>query len=145
MQDYMIQTILSDTELLELPPYADRDPATWFFAAHSLGVGPVPADPIKPWVAWNELPATVNRVVRRTSNSKIRSFQFFVYDEAADFTIINMTLAVLERIVKEMAPFTSPDGVRCSDSEWFGISGNLPADAYDGIVRFGTARFVVSQ
>jgi hypothetical protein len=143
MEAFMVQKIVTDEELLAL--FDPRLAADFFYASSSLGQGPVPADPPKPFMTWTELPSQPFREVRETSNAQIRSFQFFVYDEAGDFTVINQTLEVVRRIVKQMAPFTTPEGHRCSDSEWFGISGNLPADAYDGVCRFGTARFVVSQ
>lgn len=145
MESFFVQKIITDAELLALPGLAGRDPSTWFYASHSLGIGPVTGNPEKPWLAWNELPSQANREVRRTSNSQMRNFHIFCYDEEGDFTRVNDILSVVRRIVKEMAPFTTPEGHRCSDSDWIGISGNLPAAEYDGVVRFGIARFVVSQ
>jgi hypothetical protein len=143
MQAHLVQTFINDAELADFFP--GRAPETWFLASHTLGVGPVPADPPKPWLAWLELAATPFAEVRKTSNAKIRNFQIFVYDDEGDYTRINNIMNVIERIVKNMAPFTDSEGTRCSDSEFVGISGNLPASQYDGACRFGTARFVVSQ
>lgn len=145
MNEYMVQVILSDTELLAVEGLAGRDPGDWFYASHSLGADGLPGSPNKPWIAYNELPSSANRSVRKTSDSQVRTFQFFVYDDRGYFARINEILRILRRIVKEMAPFTDEDGTRCSDSDWLGFSGNLPADSYDGVCRFGTATFVVSQ
>lgn len=143
MQAHLAQAFATDVQLAGF--FVDRTPEQWLFASHSLGVGPTPADPPKPWIAWLELAAATFNEVRKTSNAKTRNFQIFVYDDEGDFTRINQIMNVIERIVKNMAPFTDSEGTRCSDSEFVGISGNLPASQYDGACRFGTARFVVSQ
>lgn len=143
MQAHMVQALAGDAELAAF--FDPRPPENWLFASHSLGVGPTPADPPKPWISWLELAATPFSEVRKTSNAKTRNFQIFVYDDEGDYTRINNIMNVIERIVKNMAPFTDSEGTRCSDSEFVGISGNLPASQYDGACRFGTARFVVSQ
>lgn len=145
MEDFLVNRLVTDAELLAMDGLDGRAPETWLFASRSLGIGPVTGNPVKPWLAWNELPATPFQEVRRTSNAQMRNFNLFVYDEEGDFTRINNILVVVRRIVKEMAPFTTPGGTRCSESDWIGISGNLPAAEYDGVVRFGIARFVVSQ
>ena len=154
MDEYMVNKFVTDDELKAFffknaTPDDLRPPEQWFFNTFSLGEGPVPANPGVsfgfPWMAYKDLGGVPYQTVEKASNAQQRNFQYFVYDEGGDFTVINAVLRVARRIVKEMAPFTTDDGHRCSDSKWTGISAQLPADAYSGVCRFGTARFVVSQ
>lgn len=138
MEGHLVQTILADPAIAEI--VGDR-----FYASGSLGEGPNPAQPQKPWMAWTELPSAPYREVQKTSNSQLRLFQIFVYDDKGDYERINRILSICRRIVKSMYPFETEDGVRCSGSEWGGFSGNIVDDGYDASVRFGIARFTVSE
>lgn len=125
--------------------FPDREPETWWFAASSLGIGENPPVPDVPYIVWNELESQPRHEVRKTSNAQWRIFTLHVYDEMGDFTRINTILRELRRITKALAPFVAPDGTRCSDSRWDGISGNLTDQGYSQNVRFGTVRFMASQ
>lgn len=149
MEELLVSTIATSVPLLAEDGIEGRDPETWWFSSHSLGVGGVTADPVKPWLSWIEDASLSFRAVQNTSNAQIRVFRIYVYDEEGDFTRINRILRILREIIKGMAPFTHTDESgtvhRCSAAEVSGFSGNLPAPPYDGVCRFLTAQFVVSQ
>lgn len=122
-----------------------RPTEEWFFALTSLGIAPNPAQPDRPYIVWKELPDQVHEEVKETSNSRFRNFQFSVYDEKGSFTRINAILNDLRRVVKNMAPFTTEEGIHCSASDHMGFSGQIVDDGYDSCVRYAIARFNVSQ
>lgn len=148
MEDYLAQQI-SECEPITSQFVDDQgDPRpfeSWFFESSSLGIGPNLPVPQRPYIVWNEGDDFVHQVVRNTSNARDRTFRIYVYDYKGDFSRINSILEALRDLVKQMAPFTTEDGVRCSDSLWVGISGRFLDDGYDSSTRFGTARFTVSH
>lgn len=148
LEDHLTQAITNDSLLRARFPATSglRPPEEWWFAASAVGIGPNVADPPTPWMAWNELPSNPFKVVSETSNAQTRAFTIYGYGKRGDPSILMDVMRDVTRIVKAMPiPFTLLDGTRCSGLDWDGISGILPADAYDGICRFGTVRFVVSQ
>ena len=143
MEDHLAQAIQNDPDIQAF--FGERLADEWFFASSSLGLGENEPVPPRPYIVWNELTDVVHQAVRETSNARNRNFQIFVYDYKGDFTRINQILKELRRLVKGMAPFTTDDGVRCSESLWGSMSGNITDDGYDSCVRFGTAVFTVSD
>lgn len=147
MEAFLVQTFGADAPLLAA--FGNRPILDWWYPQGVLGEGGIPAEIEKPYMQWAELEPLIHREVRKTSNSKTRTFQLFIYDDKGDFTRINRILRHLERIVKAMGPFefTDEDGTVhwCSESDWAGISGSMTDDQYHTTVRYGTARFTVSE
>lgn len=110
----------------------------------SLGIGPNEPVPDRPYIVYKELPSIEIPEVSETSDVEHRIFQIFVYDYKGDFTTINQYLHRIKRRVKAMAPFNE-NGTRCSGSVWGGMSGTIVSDGYDSSVRYGIARFTVSE
>lgn len=151
MEEHLAQAIQTDEVIANFfhigddPNAALRPPDEWFFGASSLGLGPNVPVPARPYIVWNEFTDVVHQAVRETSNARDRIFQIYVYDYKGDFTRINAIVKELRRLVKGMAPFTTEAGVRCSESLWGGMSGNITDDGYDSCARFGRATFTVSE
>lgn len=144
MEDILIQTISTDTELAAL--FGNRDPETWVFQASSLGIGENPEVPEpRPYIVCKELNTTPAPEVSETSNAQWRNFTLWVYDDEGDYGRINSILRVLRRIVKVDLEFFQTGEVNCSKSRWDGFSGQFPDPSYALIGRYGTARFMVSQ
>lgn len=142
VEDYFTQQFTEDAAIAA--HFVEREISEWWFASSSLGLGPNIESPVKPYIVWNEGPDFVHHSVSETSNARNRIFRFYVYDDKGDFTRINAILEEIRRVAKNMAPFVTPDGIRCSASRWDGISGQIPDDGYDASTRFGTLRLTVS-
>lgn len=151
MEDHLATAIQTDEPIaafFKVDDIADGDPRPpeeWFFASSSLGLGENVPVPTRPYIVWKELPDVVHQAVRETSHARDRNFQLFVYDHKGDFTRINAIMKELRRLVKGIAPFTTEDGTRCSESLWGGVSDSITDDGYDSCVRFGMATFTVSD
>lgn len=144
LEDYLAVQYQSDETISDLFG-SDRTPGEWYFPSYSLDIGPNLPDPEAPYLIWNELDDFVHQAVRETSNSRNRTFTFYVYDKAGDFSRIDAILIRMREISKTMAPFVTEEGVRCSDSLWLGISRPIQREGYDEVARFGTVRFTVSD
>lgn len=148
MDAYLEAQILGDTDIANFfrtPAGALRAGEDWYYSSTSLGIGPNKAVPRRPYIVVNELADFVHHEVKETSNSRTRNFQIFVYDEVGDFTRINSIMKALRTRIKAMNGFVTGDGVRCSGSQWNGISARIQNDGYDSIARFASVQFTVSE
>lgn len=143
MEAFLVTAIAEDVALKTF--LDERDPATWLFQKSSLGEGTNPEVPPRPYIVWNEATSIPQAAVKETSNAQWRVFNFYIYDDSGDYGRINEIGRHLRRIVKALAPFTTDEGHRCSQSDWTGISGQIEDQGYHLITRFGTAQFMVSQ
>ena len=148
LEGHLATAITEDSEIagLFLDDAGDpRDPETWFFAASSLGLGEHPARPDCPYVVWNELADLEHPEARETSDSRTRTFSWYVYDKPGDFTLIDLILYKIKRRIKLLDHFTTAGGVVCMKSEWLGTSGQIPSDGYASSTKFGTSSHTVSR
>jgi hypothetical protein len=147
MDAYLEEQIITDEDIEAhfIEEDEERTSEDWYYSSTSLGIGPNKAVPKRPYIVVNELPDFVHRVVEETSNARNRNFQIFVYDAVGDFTRIDAILADLRKRVKAMAPFTTEENVRCSQSTWLGVSGRIMSDGYDSCCKFASVQFTVSH
>lgn len=124
---------------------AERDVEDWYYASSSLGLGENPAVPDYPYMVWNEGNDVPFREVEKATNATRRNFRFYVYDHKGDFTRINSALRLVRNRIKLMAPFVTEEGIKCHESKWLGLSGNLVDDGYDACLRYGFGEFTVSD
>jgi hypothetical protein len=115
------------------------------YQSSSLGVGDVPPEPQKPYVLYTELPSDPYLAVRETSRAKARFFQVYVYDNRGSFVRIERILALIRETLVSLNGTVSPSGVRCTDVQWQGESGDISDEEYDANSKFGNVRFVASQ
>lgn len=115
------------------------------YQSSSLGVGDVPPDPPKPYILYTELPSDPYRAVQETSRAKARYFQVYVYDDRGSFVRIERILAFIRETLLSLIGAVSPSGVRCTDVQWQGESGDISDVELDANSKFGNVRFVASQ
>jgi hypothetical protein len=139
---YFIADLLSVEEFTDI--FGEGEEAR-IYAAGALGQGTIPEHPEKPYVVWNELPSTPFEQVDETSDAQQTFYTFYVYDHLGQIAKINEALRIIRARVKAMATFHADDGTFCMDSRWMGFSNTFTDREYDASVRFGTARFDVSQ
>lgn len=146
MESYLSEQLTDAVE----DDFTDRDVSEWWFEASSLGLGDADAVPKRPYIVWNEGEDFEFAEVKETSNARRRRFRIYVYDEPGDFTRINRIMRNMKARVKTMAPFViaahddEPE-IRCSESVWGGMSGQIPQDGAGSCCKFGTALFTVSE
>lgn len=137
MESVVTQALVNDEDFEEI--FSDR-----IFAPSSLGVGPIPANPDKPYVLWKELESTAHESVQETSDATSRTFQFFVHDERGDTTRLNEGLRAIKSVVKDVAPYDD-ETTRISESSWHGESEIFDDVEMGNIVRYGFATFLVNR
>jgi hypothetical protein len=146
--DAHLFTTINDDDALKAIFAVRRTEQPWFYSSGALGEGDNFEIPEFPYVVYNELPSSPFQEVSETSNAEMRIYTFYVYDELGDYGRINLILREIRRIVKGMVPFTVvEDGTtfRCSYSRWDGVSQRITDPDQHSGVRFGTARFTVSN
>lgn len=110
-----------------------------FYAAGTLGIGTVPANPDRPYCMYAQLPATAYQEVRKTSTATLRMFEFYVYDDRGDFTRIDNILAAVRETIPELVDkVDTSNGATCIEAIWTGESPDVPDDQHDTNVKFGS-------
>lgn len=115
------------------------------FAATSLGIGMTEPKPDRPYVVWNELASRPYDEVRETSNSESRVYTFWAYDDMGDTTRINQILSVIRRVCKDLVPFVTPEGARCTGQEYRGRGALVVDDGLGCSTRFCIVQFTLSE
>lgn len=111
----------------------------------SLGVGDVPASPVKPYLVMGELSPVIHPEVRDTARTVSHMFQFHAYDERGSFIRIERLLYAVRETVLGLVTVVSPTGARCTDAEWTDVSGDLSDAQLDANVKFIIMRVTANK
>ena len=106
----------------------------------SLGVGAVPADPVKPFMTIRQMPSTRYREVRDTSRANRQTWQIYCYDTRGSLLRIDSIMQLAEPIVESLEGLQSPTGAWCFEALWLGISQDFGDDNYDAVARYATVQ-----
>lgn len=113
----------------------------------SLGQGGIPAIPDFMYLLVMESNTTSNRVVRRTNpSSSNKLFQFNAYDQHGQgYLQIQQGLFAVRDTLLMLEGQVSPEGVRCTEAVWTGLSPDSRDAEYVANMKYLTMRFVASE
>lgn len=116
MPELVYSHLSSDTVLASV--VQDR-----IYAAGTLGVDNIPAEPDYPYVMLNWGEAPQYRVVRETSRVLAHSLRVYVYDTRGSFVRINNIHRMIRDTVEGLGGQVSPSGRRCTAAEFATLGG----------------------
>jgi hypothetical protein len=137
MRQLIYQQLSANAALTEL--IGDR-----LYPIGSLGVSPIPAEPLRPYVQWGFDPAIPYRATKDTTRSMRHVPRFYVYDERGDFLRIDAIHELIRQTIEGLTTMVSPTGRRCTDAIRTLLGGDLTDNVRSLNVRQATYR-IVSQ
>ena len=121
------------------------DPQPRIYPLGSLGAGDIPADPIKPFMTFRQMPSSRYREVRETSRAERQTWQLYCYDHPGSLLRIDDILGQAELIIESLEGTRSPSGAWCFEALWVGVSQDFRDDNYDAVARFATVQLSTNK